>query len=398
MSFTERENITIREKLEHLTTPAVDEAWKKMEEMMGPPPVQEFKSFQTGNKFQLYLNVLLGTLVLSSALILHSAVVRDHLANQKVAIQQDMVKASKLQSLSEPFVPDSLGRDETFVKTGDQMTWAKQPTQEIQGPGALSTVQSEPEASLAFKEVLKTQPKVIDAESEDAVDEESDESTEGQHERWLENPKFNHSHSGVQIGIQALPGISKRHALYAISSELFYREFVTPQQAIEATIGYQPVWIRGIPFIDRRVESGVFIKDSGQVNLLRYATLGLKFYRATHHNVSFSIGPQYGLLLGMKGDVTTTRSGLQGQEKEYTEFTGIENSEGFRKHDVAIVAQLNYDLERIDFSIKLQQSMLDFSKPGVGAAIHRPSSLHFRVGYKLGVKETSTKPTQRLTL
>ncbi len=380
MSFTDKENIAIREKLSEMELPSMDEAWTRMSEKMGPPPVQKGVFQRLLEKYSLYLNAFIGVIILASGVLLHSAVQRNEFTTQTFEvdlpsfnndIQDDLIatiynpKDNTLPIASLSMEPVKVFAPEVIASIAIEESVVKNSTQK-----------------LIYKENI-----IVDDSRESLIEAEIPLFTIDRpvsdnllNERWESDVHFSEHHWGVFGGIQFMPDVALKHVIRSSSVGIFYREFWKPSSAFQVEAMLNSIAIRPIEYVQKSIVNGQLITDSSQVEVMRFVSIvPVSYHSEFRDNFSFTTGLQISGLLKLKGQ-NIHITGSSGGDQQKATFTSIKNVEAFGPINWALFFELDYQLtRRVSAGIRIQQSMSDLSKPKLGPSKHRYGTVNFDI-------------------
>jgi hypothetical protein len=375
MSFTDKENSKIKDRLMEVETPSVDRAWSLMSDKLGPVPIQKGFFQQLLEKYALYLNVFVGAILLTSGVLLHSKVQR----NKPSQIQQILTPSSSTIFTAEFPIAGMNQRNNTLP-----IAELNNRIENIESKAILEKVEIVDELpSPSISEDLDDNIQLISTDEQELLEEESspllgESDKEFDEPIWEVSETFSKSYWGISAGLQIMPDVAFQNLLRTGSAGLFIREYLTPQKAFQVDVLYNPIAIRPFGYIEKSINRGVVLTDSAQVQVLRYASFAISRHHSFREIFSLMYGVQYSRLIDMKGELTQISSAIPGSETNTTEYTKIKNLDAFAKNDLAIVAEFNFNFSRFSAGIRLQQSLVDQSKAKLGPNVHRYSTLQVK--------------------
>jgi len=380
MSFTDKENIAIREKLSEMELPSMDEAWTRMSEKMGPPPVQKGVFQRLLEKYSLYLNTFIGVIILASGVLLHSAVQRNELTTQtfsvelpslKNNIQDDLIAinhnprdnklpvASLTTEAVKEFAPEVIASISTNVPIEENNV------QKLVYEGNMS-------ADDVRKPLVEAEVPLFTINAPMSNDLLLD--------RWEPDLKFSKHHLGVVGGFQFTPDVALKHVARSASVGIFYREFGSPSKALQMEAMLNSIAIRPIDYVQKTTVNGQSITDSSQVEVMRFISfVPVSFHNAFREKFSYTIGIQYSRLLQLKGQ-NIHITGPTNSDQQKSTYTNIKNVEAFAPHNFAAIFELDFHIDkRVSVGMRMQQSLSDLSKPKLGPSKHRYGTVDFNI-------------------
>lgn len=426
MNSTNKEHIILKEKLQGVDLPDVDKAWEKMDQAMEAAVPNTPASTSWLGKFRIYLNIFIGA-ILVSAIGFYVAskppVAHDintpsvNYAHNLVAFNQ-RTGNSNTTSASTPFNHSTM--DVTFTQnavtnsvhtstgqssaqhalthgatTDRQVSQSDETTTQLRHNDFNTPEESEPVSSsesldenlppVDSENTEKTEPVIEDNTS--TGDEQNDNIGDEDFGYAAWDKPFARNQVGLKIQTMMLPEFSFDNSVQNTGVALFARTYLNPRSAIHIELGYNPVAIRPVTYVEKSTlfnNVNYTQTDSALVRSLRYVTIPVCYYYQATEQINVVFGPQVSFLTGLKGDMTTILDYPSATEDQGSQRNvQIQNKGGFSKSDIGFMFEFNYQVGRLEAGIKLQQGFGDYTTEKIGTSIHRLSSLQLKAAWLL---------------
>jgi hypothetical protein len=376
MKTTNKEHI-IKEKLQGVDLPDMDASWGKMEQSMkAAMPVQSGWSYFLA-KYKIYLNLFI-TIVTIGVIALY---VKSKITGQQTA-------ATDVFATTQNYDVSYLSFETTVDHNNDLPLPTGPNTQHIATTTNLDYVVSQmpvlekiivPEITL--RKGVTLYPAIIDTLPDPDY---TDAYLMTMHDE-IPKLKFIKNQVGVKMQIGVLPDVSASNILQNTGFSLFARRYINARTAIHLELGYNPIAIRPMTYVERYNVFNNFNytqTDSAQVKTLNYVTIPLNIYYQLTPEFSCNFGPQVSFLTSMSGELTKKFNYPTAPETaSVTEKAKIENRGGFNKQDVGLNLELNWHRERLELGFRFQQSLGDYSADQLSTQKHPFSKLQIKAGW-----------------
>ncbi len=418
---TNNENKILKEQLQDVNLPDVDQAWAQMEDVLdSTPPTAGISSKFLGG-FKFYLNLFVGALLISA--------VGFYVASQPTKPTSPTLSASADLSTDDHQLGNYLTNQITKDHTGDLPTpgfvlkfipiefdmafpndcWVYQ--EPFRGCGTSALANSGFNQHLAMIPGFPTYGNegsdALSSSTETNVEEETakvvetpgvqeDSSTftdqtitvlddEDVYGKEIDRPRWQRSQVGLKVQTSLLPQPSGSNLLNTIGISVFARKYINPNNALFIELGYNPHAIAPTPYVE---QFNVFNKfnytqrDSATVRNLNYVSIPIGLHHRFTERWALSGGVQFSFLTGMKGDLITDLNypGAPVEEERYTN-TSLMNRGGFTQTDLSMVAELSYQLKQFELALRYQQGFSDYTTESLGASFNRLQALQFRAAW-----------------
>ena len=191
-----------------------------------------------------------------------------------------------------------------------------------------------------------------------------------------------HNQVGFKLQSGLLPDVSLQNAMQSTGFAVFARRFVTPKSAVHLEIGYNPIIIRPITYVEKYdVFKNVNYTqtDSAVVTRLKYVTIPINWYYQIRPSLSFTIGPQISFLTGVSGDLTRKLSYPTAPESESEiKNISVKNRGGFNARDIGLNLGFSGHKGRYEFGFQIQTSFGDYTNETLSVQKHRFSTLQLK--------------------
>ncbi len=208
-------------------------------------------------------------------------------------------------------------------------------------------------------------------------------------EDMLPTVRFVHNELGLNIQTALWPNSAAGDLLRNSGYSLFARRYISSQMALQIGIGYNPVPIRPISYVE---EYNVFNNfnytqtDSAVVNSLRYVSIPVNIYWTNPtRKYSFTFGPQFSFLSGLNGDMHQ-RFNYPGatEDRSVSENILIRNRGGFATTDFALNFEVGVRVKpKLALAFRFQQSLSDFSTFQLSSTSHMFQTLQIKAEWLL---------------
>lgn len=382
MSFTDKENNVIKEKLMDVQTPPVDAAWSRMSEMLEAAPVQTGFLLNLGKGYKIFLNLFIGVLLISVAVFLHSTVQKNN-AVAKLPVSKpssdNQIFASILNGDNIPYVNDLPSFEPRESENIGLIR--NNSTDDLTAIPINVTMEADEFEYVKSKKsivVSGAEPMPIFFEDEVFIQENG-----LLRERWEQDYSFKQSIWGVKFGYQFMTDVRVNTFASRFTGGLFYRSLITPQTAIQFDLLYNPTVFRPITYVEKWQANSQHITDSALVNNSRYISFPFTvYYESDWFNVN--VGGQISRLLGVYGDKILKSRTMAGTEQEKLSYGRVNNMDAFKRNSLALVAEVDlFPLNRLSVGFKFQYSLTDLTKAKLGSNIHRFGAVQFKTAYVL---------------
>jgi hypothetical protein len=413
---TNNENNILKEQLQQVDLPDVDQAWAQMEEVLdsAPPTAGIASNFLGGFKF--YLNLFVGAVLLSAVgfyvaskpteptvpeyrsdveLADTDARLGDYLTHQ---ITKNHAGDLPTPGFVLKFIPidfdfdfPNIGSDnwvyqEPFRGCGTS-AYSNMLHPELMRQGMLalqaedtSTSAEESTETASIDEVPLTDPSTITDETITVIDEDMPS-------QEIDQTRWQRSQVGLKLQTSLLPQPSGPNLKNTIGISVFARKYLSPRSALFIELGYNPQAIAPTTYVEQFNVFNKFNytqKDSATVRNLNYVSIPIGLHHQIREKWALSGWIQFSFLTGMKGDLITDLNypGAPVENESYTD-TYIMNRGGFMQTDLSLVAELTYQMKRFELGLRMQQGLSDYTSPTIGESYNQLQALQFRASWLL---------------
>ena len=400
MSFTKDDINIIREKLSGVETPSVDEAWKRMEEMMESPPAQTGTTPRMGLRYYVVLNSIVGALLVTSA-VLYFGVSN---ANQQQALHTELptstVVLNPMDELSfadhsnDLLVPEGPAveriQEETMSSNvgAHSLSDADQVAMDVSGMTAENfgiAEATEPTVASTTKTPSSDEaliPFGLDGLNGIGFQHDEVESRE----RWRSEDNFRLSIWGLHLGVQFAPAVQPMPVYNYISGGLFYRHYMNPGRAVQGEINYNSVVIRPHTFVSQRSVAGNSITDSSIVRQYQYVSLAGMYHHRLNQRLVVKGGLQAGYLARLSGDRFELDPSSGSSEFNEVSSNHIQNTNIVQSVDLASLVEVGLRMDSWEFDLRWQKSLRNQTAVQAITTKHSYSSVQIKVAHILGMK------------
>jgi hypothetical protein len=383
MKTTNNKHI-INDKLQGVDLPDMDASWQKMEQT-----IEASGAVQSGwsafvVKYKIYLNLFIaattigvvGLLVKSNTLStrMELEAVPSYTGNTPYQLNYLSFTAEidHEDDLPIPFGP--MQKEITYTGFNPSIDQTTKPIGEPTGSdSALSEVVSSMDESTEDTSSVPEAEVAIENTIIDAI-----EIYQYPHKPLV----YIHNQVGIKIQSGILPDISVRNAIQNTGFGVYARRFVSPKSAIHVEVGYNPIAIRPISYVEKySVFNNVNYTqtDSAVVNRLKYVTIPINWYYQLNKSLSVTAGPQISFLTGISGDLTRKLSYPTGPESNSdVPNISIANRGGFKTKDIGINVAISFHTGRFELGAQVQQSFGDYTSETLSKQTHRFKTLQLK--------------------
>ncbi|MFT5723777.1 MAG: hypothetical protein ACI9JN_000894 [Bacteroidia bacterium] len=376
----------IKEKLQGVDLPDMGKSWAKMEQAMETtPPVHGGWSYFIG-KYKLYLNLFIATLTIGvvglyvksktnpqGPVYLNSIEQQSGIHSNYLHVVSDIDHTDDLPTPTKPFEPTilmvNMPEHSKHVLPSRTKTKPVAQTSPVLDNSANNLVEEPEPDEMSYPDVTVMQ----------AIDDYFD-LTPYQHipVRYVKNQV------GFKIQTGTFLGYSPGSVFRNTGAAIFARRFVNTRSALHVELGYNPVLIRPITYVEGYNVFNNFNytqKDSAEIKALKYVTIPVNLYVQLSPDISINAGPQISFLTGLSGDVTSSFNYPGAPESgRVEENTRISNRGGFASTDIGLNIEVNMHFRRFEVGFRMQQSLGDYSTNQLSTQKHRFSTLQFKLG------------------
>ncbi len=379
MKTTNKEHI-IKDKLERVDLPDMNASWQKMEQSIeAAVPVQGgWSAFLA--KYKIYLNLFVAGITIGVVGLYVKS--KTHTSNNvytptEVAPVHQTTYLSfntQIDHNNDLPVPASPVIKGTEIETNSETLPAIQ-EREV---AVLDTIKPAPKVEKPTKPVVNYLDTTDDELDFEQVDLRRDIERQFHYVR---------NQVGIKIQTGVFPNNSGQGVMQTTGFGLFGRRFITDRTAIHVELGYNPIAIRPITYVENYNVFNNFNytqTDSAIVTGLKYVTIPVNLYAQLMPNVSISGGPQVSFLTGLSGELTRKYDYPNAPETAMvTEKTSISNRGGFNKTDFGINLEFTVHTGRLETGVRLQQGFGDYSTNKLSRQKHSISTAQLKVSWIL---------------
>lgn len=383
MKTTNKEHI-IKEKLQGVDLPDMDTSWQKMEQSLdaGIAAQTGWSAFLA--KYKLYLNIFIAAVVISAVGLYVKSTTKQFINDANELVSNNTTHVSQTNYLTLDMHIDH--DNDLPVPSLPAMPVSAAPARAIHPPRIVndtlpaSTEKTE-DNNLPPTEVvvhyLDTMPEIVRIVDGDDL-----------RRHRVPEVQYVRNQVGLKLQVGVLPNVNGQGIVQTAGVGLFARRFITDRTAVQLEIGYNPIAIRPMTYVERYNVFNNFNytqTDSAQVTGLKYVTIPLNVYYQLTPELSINIGPQISFLTGLSGDITRKFQYPTAPESALTtENSAIDNRGGFNKTDIGLNAELDWRIRnRFIVGFRVQQGLSDYSHETLSPRKHVFNTIQFKASWTL---------------
>lgn len=378
MKTTNKEHI-IKEKLQGVDLPDMDTSWQKMEQSIeAVVPVQGgWSAFLA--KYKIYLNLFIVAITIGAIGLYVKS--KTH-STPEVLNSIESVPMSHTSYLTFNTVIDH--NNDLPVPSSPRV--AKTIYVPVTPPKPIEKIDTLANDNIIIEEIIEKPAQPIVQYFDTIV--ENIQIDDVELHRTLE-PQFHYVHNqvGAKLQFGVLPSINGQGILQTTGFALYGRRFFTDRAAIHVELGYNPIAIRPITYVEKYNVFNNFNysqTDIATVTGLRYVTIPVNLYIQLSPKISINAGPQISFLTGLSGDLTRKFNYPTAPETaSVTENRSIDNKGGFNKTDIGFNIEFTVHKGRIETGLRLQQSFGDYTSNQLSRQKHSFNTLQLKLSWLL---------------
>ncbi|MFT4521793.1 MAG: hypothetical protein ACI8ZN_000731 [Bacteroidia bacterium] len=391
MSFTENEHINIKNKLQNVDLPPMDQAWEEMEVMLGSSASGWLAQLI---KKTIYLNILAYVLIGGGILVLFAQQQSNAQLNVELGNQISEADYGTRTSFPAGVFANHFASSLDLIKENEALLplgrWRSGPKGfYIPNTTKRSTKIQKTFLDDEFQTVLKNNSNNLPIEEEYEEPMLLIKKVDGDDERGFDfikttrpKPEF-----GIKLSGQFLPETKLTEMARTLGYGLYGRFYISHANSFQIECNYNPTNIRSMSYNTSTtlVNTQPFEQiDSNTVTQLRYVSLPVLYRIEPTHKTYVMFGPQLSLLTSVHGENTRTisKSGLN-ESSEFTEFGELDQDGMFNKFDVSFIGDVGFKHKRFEVGLRLLIGFSDYSSEKFGAGKNTNGSLQINTAWNI---------------
>ncbi|MCB9262331.1 MAG: hypothetical protein H6607_08155 [Flavobacteriales bacterium] len=386
MSITKENNI-IKNKLQQVDIPDVDQSWAQMSSGLDTAPTGNPVSWWSVlAKYKLYLNIFLGLVLLTGV-----AAFFVNRSNSK----SNHIKEAKLASLKHEtgfanyqYYPSNYMKDFASLPVAERLPIKN--TRKVRAFKTTNKVENYKNPFTILPYLLprkwEMQQNLLDEWELNDLSSIEMGGCLSRSENIIYDRRFDF---GVNANLHFLPEINVTQLPQSVGMSLFGRGYITQNSALQVELGYMPINIRPLQMVSKQTifNNPLYTQtDSVILSNLEYVTLPISYYIQTSSKFGMNVGVQYSWLSGLRGNKYTTYDYPGNPENTIlSRNTHLKNNGNIAQTDISFIAEINFEVRnRLNLGMKAQMGFKDYTTDQLSTAKHTSNSLQIKGSWTFG--------------